>query len=99
MSTNLDRRESFDDANFDAIVAQNICVFDVAKSVANKVNKINKIEINKIIESVENKVSDEVNDEITSDFKDKTISLDTNETSSLENEVNICFKDFVANFF
>ena len=40
LSTNLDRRKSFDDANFDAIVAQNICVFDVANDVLNKINSI-----------------------------------------------------------
>ena len=40
LNTSLDKRESFDDANFDAIVAQNICVFDVANNVLNKINSI-----------------------------------------------------------
>ena len=31
--TNLDKRESFDDANFNVIVTQNICVFDVANKI------------------------------------------------------------------
>ena len=40
---NFDKRESFNDTNFNIIVAQNICVFDVA-------NKINSI---KLVDEVE----------------------------------------------
>ena len=99
LSTSLDRRESFDDIAFETIFAQNICFFDVVENIANKINKINKIEINKIVKNVEDEVNDEVSDEITSDFENKTISLNTNETNSLKDEVNICFKNFVTNLF
>ena len=40
LSINLDRRESFDDANFDIIVAQNIYVFDIANDILNKIDSI-----------------------------------------------------------
>ena len=43
-NTNLNRRESFDDANFDAICTQNICFFDVANDVANKINSIKLVD-------------------------------------------------------
>ena len=101
LNTSLNRRESFDDVNdFEIIFAQNICFFDVAKNVANKVNsikinKINSIKINKVMKKVDNKI----NDEIKSCLENKTILLNTNETSSLENEINICFASFIANFF
>ena len=66
-----DKRESFDDIiDFDIIFTQNICFFNVANDVANK------IEINKIINNVKNKV----NDEIKRVFEDKTNSLNKNET-------------------
>ena len=78
-SIESDNREDFDDIiNFDAIFAQNICFFDVAKSVANKINsmKVDKIDSTKFFDEVKN----EVNDEVTSDFEDKLSSLDRNET-------------------
>ena len=85
MNINLDRRESFDDIiDFDAIFAQNICIFDDAKRVANKtnsikINEINSMKINKIMKKVENEINDEVSNEITSDFENKIISLNRDE--------------------
>ena len=89
LSTNLNKHESFNNIIvFNVIIAQNICVFDIAKNVA---NKINKIKINKIIKSVKNKVNDEVND----DFKIICENV-TNNTSSL----NINFANVLnINFF
>ena len=49
LSTNLDRRDDFDDANFDIIVAQNICVFDVANKIRS--TKLN-ISIDDVIDEV-----------------------------------------------
>ena len=93
------KREDFDDINFETIFAQKIYFFDIAKNVANKINsiKINKInttKLNKII-NVENKVNDKVKNYL----ENKTILLNTNKTNSLKNEVNICFTSFIANFF
>ena len=54
-SIESDKRENFDDIiDFDVIFAQNICFFDIANDVANK------IKVNKIMKNVENKVNDEV---------------------------------------
>ena len=51
IDVNLDKRKSFDDANFETIVAQNICFLDVANnvnslklSVASKIKIVDKIE-------------------------------------------------------
>ena len=41
---NLDKRESFDDANFDVIIAQNICFLDIANDVVDKI-KLNILNI------------------------------------------------------
>ena len=48
--TNLDKRENFDDASFEIIVAQNICLLDVANnvnslelSVASKIKIVDEI--------------------------------------------------------
>ena len=103
--TNLNKRESFDDIiDFNAIVIQNIEFFDVAKSVA---NKINSTKINKIIESVENEINDEVNNKVINDFENvcenvfdeanNANSLDKNETISFNikvlKEINLNFID------
>ena len=103
MSTNLDKRESFNDIiNFDIIFTQNICIFYVAKKVANKtnsikINEINLIKVNKIIKKVYNKVNDEISNEISNYFENKIENIfdETNNTNSL----NINFASFVANFF
>ena len=80
-----DNRENFDDIiDFDIIDAQNICVFDIAKNVA---NEINKIKINKTIKEIENEVSNEVKKtfedicENVFDEANNTNSLDINCTS------------------
>ena len=41
---NLNKRESFDDANFDVIIAQNICFLDIANDVVDKI-KLNILNI------------------------------------------------------
>ena len=85
--TNLDKRESFDDANFDVICAQNICFFDVTNDVANNVNSLKLNVASKI------KIVDEI----------KSVwivaSLFANKINSLENDVNTSFTSFVANFW
>ena len=53
------------------------------------------MKVNKIVKKVDDKVSDEVKNY----FENKTISLNTNKTSSLKEKVNICFTNFIANFF
>ena len=53
LNTNLDKRENFDDANFNAIVAQNICFLNVA-------NKTNSIELNISNIANEIKIVDEI---------------------------------------
>ena len=78
-SIESDNREDFDNIiDFDAIFAQNIYFFNVAKSVANKIDsmKINKINSTKFFDEIES----EVNDEVTNDFEDKLSSLDKDET-------------------
>ena len=63
--TNLDKRENFDDmSDFEIIFAQNICFFDIAKSVANKINSIKFFD----------EIKSEINDEITNDFENKISS-------------------------
>ena len=84
LSTNLNKRESFNDmSDFETIFAQNICFFDVA-------NKINEIKINKIMKEIDDEISDEVNDEMSDkvekfceNIANKTISLNAIETNFL----------------
>ena len=96
LRTNFDKRESFDDIiNFDFIFAQNICFFDVAKSVA---NKINLIKVDKIISiKIFDEINDEVNDEVINDFEN--ICENIFDVVNKSNSININFANFVANFF
>ena len=57
--TNLNKRESFNDTSFNAIVAQKICVFDVANDILNKINSI-KLDIKFFDVVNEVKIVDEV---------------------------------------
>ena len=41
--TNLNKRKSFDDVNFNIIAAQNVYFLDVANDVANKINSLKSI--------------------------------------------------------
>ena len=54
---NLDKRDDFDDTNFETIIAQNICVFDVAKNVLSNLNSID-VNISNIASKI--KIVDEV---------------------------------------
>ena len=99
-SVENDKRENFDDIiDFDAIFTQNICFFDVARDVA---NKIDSIKINKITKRVVDEVNNEINDEITNDFENKINSLDNasllniNKTISFDIKIS---KEIDLNFF
>ena len=73
LDTDLDRRDGFDDSiDFEIIFAQNNCFFDVAKSVANKVDSI---EVDKAMKRVDDEVSDEVSDEVADGFEGEIDSL------------------------
>ena len=94
--------------NFEFIFAQNICFFDVAKSIANKVNsikinKINSMKINKIMKNVENEINNEIKNEITNDFEN-ICEIVTNNKNSLNVDKTISFdvkisKKIDLNFF
>ena len=95
-SVENNKREDFNNIiDFDAIFAQDICFFDVAKNVA---NKINSIKINKITKRIVN----EINDKITNDFENKIDSLNNasllnvNKTISFDVEIS---KKIDLNFF
>ena len=90
--TNLNKRESFNDTSFNAIVAQKICVFDVANDILNKINSI-KLDI---------KFFDVVNEVKIVDEVEKIwiiANLFANEINSLENEIDKDFASFFANFW
>ena len=70
-----DKRNDFDDINFEIIFAHDVCFFDIANEI-NKINKINLMKMKKIMKNVENKI----NDEIESCFANKTILLNRDET-------------------
>ena len=78
IDVNLDKRENFDDANFEIIVAQNICLFDVA-------NNVDSLEL-----SVASKIK--IVDEIKKVWI--VASLFANEINSLKNEINTNFANF-----
>ena len=69
-----DKRDDFDDINFEIIFAQNICFFDIA-------NKINEIKINKKMKKIDN----EINDEIKKNFENiyENVFDETNNANSL----------------
>ena len=55
---NLDKREDFDETiDFDANVVQNICFFNVANNVANKINSI-KLDFSSVANEI--KIIDEI---------------------------------------
>ena len=74
LNKNLDKREDFDDMNFEFIFAQNICFFDVAKNVANKINSI------AVFDEIKSEISDEI-ENFCENIANKTISLNVNETN------------------
>ena len=53
-NSNLNKRENFDDANFDIIFVQNICVLNIVNDVTNNVNslKLNITSKIKIVDEV-----------------------------------------------
>ena len=95
-SIKSNNHENFDDIDFEITFAQNICFFNIAKNIA---NKINSIKINKIIKSVENKINDEIKkdfENICENVKDNASSLNVNETISFDVKIS---KKIDLNFF